>query len=68
MLAVVEQSGGFWRLLVTLVNVISGVLVAGGWAWQLYDWGMEIWGRKRRGGRGEMGMLGTPSVEKEAWD
>ncbi|KAJ4392684.1 hypothetical protein N0V91_011306, partial [Didymella pomorum] len=33
-LSLVEQSGGFWPLVVRLVNVISGVMVAGGWAWQ----------------------------------
>lgn len=68
LLAVVEEWGGFWRLLVRLVNVVSGVLVAGGWAWQLYDWGMEVWGKKRGSRGGDMGMLGTPGKEKEAWD
>jgi hypothetical protein len=61
MLAVVEEWGGFWRLIVTLVNVVSGVMVAGGWAWQMYDWGLEVWGKKGRRKGGEMGMLGTPS-------
>jgi hypothetical protein len=65
-LSVVEEWGGFFALLVRLVNVISGVMVAGGWAWQMYDMGLEIWGRKRRGDG--MGMLGTPQIEKKSWD
>ncbi|KAH7068115.1 endoplasmic reticulum vesicle transporter-domain-containing protein [Paraphoma chrysanthemicola] len=61
MLAVVEEWGGFWRLIVRLVNVVSGVMVAGGWAWQMYDWGLEVWGKKGRRRADELGMLGTPS-------
>ncbi|KAF9692824.1 hypothetical protein EKO04_009218 [Ascochyta lentis] len=66
-LSVVEEWGGFWPLVVRLVNVISGVMVAGGWAWQMYDLGLEFWGRRARRGDG-MGMLGTPQVEKKSWD
>jgi hypothetical protein len=76
MLAVVEEWGGFWRLLVRIVNVVSGVMVAGSWAWQMYDWGLEVWGKKGRRKGGEMGMLGTPAREdssffgneKKNWD
>lgn len=67
-LTLVEEWGGFWRLIVRLVNVVSGVMVAGGWAWQMYDWGLEIWGRRQRSRGGDMGMLGTPGKEKESWD
>ncbi|KAH6625488.1 endoplasmic reticulum vesicle transporter-domain-containing protein [Boeremia exigua] len=68
LLSVVEEWGGFWRLVVRLVNVISGVMVAGGWAWQMYDLGLEVWGKRgRRGGDG-MGVLGTPAMEKKSWD
>jgi hypothetical protein len=42
MLAIVEEKSGFWRLVVRIVNVISGVMVAGSWAWQLTDWGIEM--------------------------
>ncbi|OAL44583.1 DUF1692-domain-containing protein, partial [Pyrenochaeta sp. DS3sAY3a] len=65
MLSVVEEWGGFWKLIITLVNVISGVMVAGGWAWQLYDFGLEIWGRRQRSRGADMGMLGTPAKEKQ---
>ncbi|KAL1592052.1 hypothetical protein SLS59_009933 [Nothophoma quercina] len=66
-LSVVETWGGFWPLVVRLVNVISGVMVAGGWAWQMYDLALEFWGKRGRRGDG-MGMLGTPQVEKKSWD
>jgi hypothetical protein len=82
MLAVVEAQGGFWRLIVRLVNVVSGVMVAGSWAWQMYDWGLEVWGKKGRRRTGGDGMLGTPQAtpgldrsgsfygggEKKSWD
>jgi len=67
MLAIVEEWSGFWKLLVTLVNVVSGVMVAGGWAWQMFDWACEVVGKRRRRGDG-VGVLGTPSVEKQSWD
>lgn len=39
------------RLLVRVVNVVSGVLVAGGWVYGLGGWGREVLGgRKREGG------------------
>ena len=66
-LSVVEEWGGFWQLVIRLVNVISGVMVAGGWAWQMYDLGLEFWGKRGRRGDG-MGMLGTPQIEKKSWD
>ncbi|KAI8943170.1 hypothetical protein NX059_001199 [Plenodomus lindquistii] len=69
MLSVVEEWGGFWKLLVTLVNVISGVMVAGSWAWQMTDWGIEVLGRKGRKNRGlDLGVLGTPAQEKASWE
>jgi len=71
MLSVVEEWGGYWRLIVRLVNVISGVMVAGSWAWQMTDWGIEMAGRKgkNRKNRGlDLGVLGTPATEKASWD
>lgn len=68
MLSVVEEWGGFWRLIVRLVNVISGVMVAGGWAWQMFEIALEIWGRKQRDRGHGLGMLGTPSIEKKEWE
>lgn len=68
LLSVVEEWGGFWRLLVRLVNIISGVMVAGGWVWQMYDWGLEVWGRRQKNRGHDMGMLGSMHKEKQAWD
>jgi endoplasmic reticulum-Golgi intermediate compartment protein 2 len=56
LLLVSEEMGSSIALLIRLVNVIAGVLVAGGWCYQLSDWAGEVWGR--RGGRKKsMGML-----------
>ena len=57
LLLVSEDWGGFLALLVRLINVVSGVLVAGTWCWQLTDWGMEAFGKTR--GRERLGFLGT---------
>lgn len=71
MLTIAEEWGGFLALITKLVNVVSGVMVAGGWAWQLYEWGMEVYGRRsgrRRSGSG-MGMLGSfGNKEKMSYD
>lgn len=57
-LTIAEESASFLGLLVRLVNVVSGVMVAGGWAWQMYDWGLEVYGRRGRGRGGSLGVLG----------
>ncbi|KAF2087432.1 DUF1692-domain-containing protein [Saccharata proteae CBS 121410] len=55
MLTISEESVGFLGLCVRLVNVVSGVLVAGGWCFQIFEWGLETWGKRRR--RDTMGVL-----------
>lgn len=57
-LTVAEEWGGWLALVVRLVNVVSGVMVAGSWGWRLWDWGLEVWGRRGRGRGGSLGMLG----------
>jgi hypothetical protein len=64
-LTIAEEWGGFLALCVRLVNVISGVMVAGSWAWQMFDWVLEIWGRRGRSRGGSMGMLGGGGYGKE---
>jgi hypothetical protein len=59
LLIVSESRTGFLGLLVRLVNVISGVLVGGGWMFQLTEWASEVRGRRRM--RSNTGMLGTPN-------
>jgi hypothetical protein len=62
LLIINEERGGFLSLLVRLVNVISGVLVAGTWLWQLTDWLYENHGTP--GGRDRLGFLGRSHNEK----
>jgi hypothetical protein len=60
LLIVSERRGSFLALLVRLVNVVSGVLVGGGWIYQLSGWMDEVWGRRgsrRTGGGGDLGVL-----------
>ncbi|KAI9793470.1 MAG: hypothetical protein M1833_000756 [Piccolia ochrophora] len=52
LLLVREERAGALRLLVRIVNVVSGVLVGGGWAYQLVDWASEVWGRRKRKSEG----------------
>ena len=49
LLTVRAERDSFLRALVRIVNVISGVLVGGGWCYQLVGWGREVVGMKRRG-------------------
>ncbi|THV78369.1 DUF1692-domain-containing protein [Aureobasidium pullulans] len=48
MLTIAEEWGGVLNLLVRLVNVVSGVLVAGGWIFQIQEWANEVAGRRRQ--------------------
>ena len=53
LLTVCAERDGFLRALVRIVNVVSGVLVGGGWCYQLFGWSREILGgRKREFGNG----------------
>lgn len=55
LLIVAEQRSNFVALIVRLVNVVSGVLVEGGWMFQISGWLGEILGRKSR--RSSAGVL-----------
>ena len=48
LLTIREERGGFMALLVRVVNLVSGVLVGGGWCYQLFGWAREVAGRKRK--------------------
>lgn len=58
LLVVNEERGGLLALIVRLVNVVSGVLVAGTWMLQFTDWAMENYARGG-GGRERLGFLGA---------
>ncbi|KAI3538193.1 aconitate hydratase [Colletotrichum abscissum] len=61
LLSVEESRDGFLQFLMKIVNVISGVLVAGHWGYTLTEWYKEVMGRRRRE-RNE-GFIGTKSSE-----
>lgn len=63
LLSVHEHRDGILVFLVKLINVLSGVLVAGHWGFTLSEWVCEVRGKRRRVSGGE-GMLGN----KDAYD
>lgn len=67
LLLVSEERGSFLALLVRLVNVVSGVLVTGGWLFQLSGWAGEVLSRRRgRRARKSEGVLnGREGLEDE---
>lgn len=62
LLAVEETRPSFLVFLFKVVNVLSGVLVAGHWGFTISEWAVETWGkrRSRRGGGvgGGGGLIG----------
>ena len=48
MLLVSEERTGFLRLVIRLINTVSGVLVTGGWIYQISGWIGEVAGRRKR--------------------
>lgn len=58
LLAVNEDRDGVFVFLLKLINVLSGVLVAGHWGFTLTEWIREVIGKRRRVSGGE-GFLGT---------
>lgn len=47
LLLVSEERAGFLSLVVRVINTISGVLVTGGWLYQISSWAREVWGRRK---------------------
>lgn len=58
LLTVSESRDGLLRFLVKLLNIVSGVMVAGHWGFTLTEWLKDVIGRKRRSNAGT-GFLGT---------
>ncbi|KAJ5155378.1 COPII-coated vesicle protein (Erv41) [Penicillium capsulatum] len=48
LLLISEERTGFLTLLIRIINTISGVLVTGGWLYQMSGWAVEVVGRRRR--------------------
>ncbi|KAK4240995.1 endoplasmic reticulum vesicle transporter-domain-containing protein [Achaetomium macrosporum] len=57
LLNIVETRDSILVFLLRVINVVSGVLVAGHWGYRLSDWVTEALGRRRRGH--SEGMLGV---------
>lgn len=60
-----EEGDSVLRALVRVVNVVSGVLVGGGWVYSLMGWGRDVVGTKKNGGKGGMGVLHGGEAEGE---
>ncbi|KAM3071450.1 hypothetical protein ACMFMF_007921 [Clarireedia jacksonii] len=55
LLTVEEGRDGFLKFVVKVVNVVSGVLVAGHWGFTLSEWARGVWGKRRRRSEGMLG-------------
>jgi endoplasmic reticulum-Golgi intermediate compartment protein 2 len=58
-----ESRDSFLRFVVKVVNVVSGVLVAGHWGFTLTEWATAVLGRRRR--RKSEGVLNGRAHENE---
>lgn len=56
LLLISEERTGFLSLLIRLVNTVSGVIVTGGWLYQITSWAAEL-RRRRAGGAKSEGYL-----------
>jgi hypothetical protein len=66
MLTIAEEWSSVLSLLIRLVNVVSGVLVAGGWLYAMSEWAREIRAKGRRqAGSGYEGIL-SPATPGES--
>ena len=64
LLTIREERGGLMALMVRIVNVVSGVLVGGGWCYQLMGWARNVMGGRKR--EKNQGMLhGNGSLHDE---
>lgn len=59
LLLISEERTGFLALLIRIINTVSGVLVTGGWLYQMSGWAVEVVGRRRRA-RSEGVLTGKP--------
>lgn len=57
LLLISEERGSFLSLLIRLVNSVSGVIVTGGWLYQLSSWVVDLVKRRRGGGNRAEGVL-----------
>lgn len=55
LLLIEETRPGIMQFLLKIVNVVSGVLVAGHWGYRLSEWVKEVWGKRRKRSQGLIG-------------
>ena len=65
LLLVSAERKSFLAFLLRIVNVVSGVLVAGGWTYGLMSWASEVLGRRRNRNKSEGVLNGRASGEAE---
>lgn len=63
LLTVSEEWGGIIGLAIRCVNVIAGVLVAGGWLVKMSEWALDMWGKRRRRNGPDSGLLAVPEKQ-----
>ncbi|KAL2868154.1 endoplasmic reticulum-Golgi intermediate compartment family protein [Aspergillus lucknowensis] len=63
MLLISEERTGFLNLLIRLVNTMSGVIVTGGWLYQIAGWAGELRRRRRASGKSEGYLHGKVGEE-----
>lgn len=63
LLLINEERGSFLSLVIRLVNTVSGVLVAGGWLYQISGWSVELMNRRRGRGKSEGVLNGKHYAE-----
>ncbi|PNS16413.1 hypothetical protein CAC42_147 [Sphaceloma murrayae] len=65
LLTIAEEWDGWLAMVVRVVNVVSGILVAGGWAFQMSEWGREALRKGRRRADSFGGVLHGRSASME---
>jgi hypothetical protein len=63
LLTVEESRDSFLKFIVKVVNVVSGVLVAGHWGFTLTEWAVTVWGKRQR--RKSEGVLNGRAHEND---
>ncbi|KAI9900968.1 hypothetical protein N3K66_005230 [Trichothecium roseum] len=59
MLSVKESRASILAFMLRIINVVSGVLVAGHWGYTLSEWARDVLGVKKRRSGGGSGVLGS---------
>ncbi|ROT35521.1 DUF1692-domain-containing protein [Sodiomyces alkalinus F11] len=55
LLLIEETRPGMMQFLLKVVNVLSGVVVAGHWGYRMSEWAKEVWGKRQERSQGLIG-------------